>query len=124
MLEVTIDTAAAEKTVDTLVQNIEGLREAMPQELIDWQREDMNRKQPNLTVVDEYSVMTEIWPRGRFSVQRAHPTRRPGQRKLAAPTVVHKGVVVHSSRPILRPELFDRLVERMSALLKKVVPWA
>jgi hypothetical protein len=126
MFEITVDSTAVEKTLATLTKNVADLQTEMPKELLDWQVEDMNRrKYTNVTMVDDMTAMTKIWPRGPETVQRRQEVqRRRRQRRLAAPTVIRKGVVVHQSKPILRPELFVKLCERMARMLQGVVPWA
>ena len=97
-------------------------------ELIDWQVEDMHRQFPNIDSDQEYvSWFTQIWPRSRTWDQ----THRGGARLLsskrtrrkpslaATPRIARGG----SKRPILRPALFNRLVQRMTELMGERLSW-
>jgi hypothetical protein len=99
----------------------------MPQGLTDWQVQDMRRKYPETSVEEvsneESNASTMIYPRSRTYAQR-HPHR-------GHPVAIHKPVLSsmphmkHSllRHPILRPELFDMLLSRMSALLSEKIKW-
>ncbi|WP_338821684.1 hypothetical protein [Bradyrhizobium septentrionale] len=96
------------------------LHTSMPQELENWQREDMKRQYPNMQVdagSDQTVAATSIWPRSRAEVrQRRHQAPQQHRPKQAGP-------VVRSNRPILRASLFDQLVKRMKKLLAGATKW-
>jgi hypothetical protein len=120
--------------VEPLLQKLEAfnrqfaeLHKQVPQQLVEWQTEDMRRKYPNVKV-DETPQSTEatttIWPRSRLELQpgfkRSRPTTKQG------PTVARiKNVGRHpaSTRPLLRTELFRKLVDRMTRLLDEATKW-
>ena len=109
---------------DKLAEQVAALHHEVPDELVAWQRDDMRRKYPNVTVTqagNETNAVTEIWPRSRREGNRAARRRtfkQPKRFRL-------KGIrVVRSfSKTILRPELFDKLHLRMTALMKKAMAW-
>lgn len=105
-IEIKIDSAAAQRRVDAMVENVAALQDKVPAELEAWQREDMNRRYPNITRIDAMTSMTQIWPRSRLA-----PRPRQNLRRRIA-------VRLGGQRPILRAELFERLRERMRALLE------
>jgi len=98
----------------------------MSHELARWQVEDMHRKYPNTTVPDPWSVFTLIWPRSRKSKpHRPHIIgfkRGPYGRGLPRLVRPHHGVPT-AHRPILRPVLFERLVERMGVMMAEKLKW-
>jgi hypothetical protein len=91
----------------TATRNIERVRhDEMPAEMNEWQIEDMRRARPHTTgggIWPQTIVGTRIWPRSRRDL-------KPGGRR-------------RSTRPILRPQLQERLWERMRALLAHI-KWA
>ena len=98
-------------------------------ELLDWQTEDMHRHYPNIDSDQEYvSWFTQIWPRSRTydEAHRVHgrvmrmSSRRSRTPRLATVPRLARG----AKRPILRPALFNRLVQRMSDLLGERLSWA
>lgn len=99
---------------------IKALHHTMPDELTDWQREDMKRKYPN-TQVDstdtETKATTSIWPRSR---QPSKDKRRLGPKQHQP---VKRGPVVRSNRPILRAELLRQLWDRMVRLTAEAMKW-
>jgi hypothetical protein len=115
MLHVSIDVSAALGRFDALAERLEHFGpNDMPAELTEWQREDMNRQYPNTEMPDARTAFTRIWPRSRLSDQR-RVVRRP--RRTGRPLPVLRAAAGAGDRPILRPSLFERLCERMAALL-------
>ena len=113
-LKVSFDADAALAKLNEVRERAEGFRDAMPAEFSDWQEHDMGRRRADTQAPAPHSVFTIILQRGRPPViaRSTRPARRPPQRRL------------RSQKPILRPELFDQLRERMSELLKRTfVPW-
>jgi hypothetical protein len=130
MITITADTSAVTKAIEGAIAGLEDLKPEIPVELTNWQIEDMRRQFPNTETPDENTAETDIWPRSRSSAAHRPSTgiaigrpRGTGGRRIAAPRIVNKGEVIHSARPILRPELFQKLCERMRALLASAVPW-
>lgn len=121
------DTSAAQRRLNTMQVSIRDLAEhGMQQELHDWQAEDMKRKFPNTEDPSFLSSETTIWPRSR-TYDKTHKGRTYQQRRRpmsALPRLVgtlgRPGV---SRRPILRPALYDKLVERMGELMARVLTW-
>lgn len=98
----------------------------MSDQLVAWQSEDMHRKYPNVEQLSYVSTETTIWPRSR-TYEQTHPRAKIVQhqrRRALASMPRHKGTAQQGShRPILRPELFDQLRERMSQLLAVNLSW-
>jgi hypothetical protein len=113
MLIVTMDTARVLATVDNMIGQLAAAPRKMQDEMIAWQKDDMRRARPNVAMPDEHTVATVIWPRSRLPETKSRRRRRP-----ALPS--GKRSLLRSTRPILRPELFDRLVERMRLLLAAI----
>ncbi|MCP3471417.1 hypothetical protein NLM33_18745 [Bradyrhizobium sp. CCGUVB1N3] len=116
------------KNFDTFGKQLDELHKQAPEELVDWQRTDMRRKYPNITVSqdqDETTSETDIWPRSR-NEQPGSGFRRPRRPALAAPKQYRAkgaGRAPPSTRPILRTELFTKLVDRMTRLLTEAMKW-
>jgi hypothetical protein len=95
-------------------KSLEGLRENVPHELRAWQKEDLHRKRPSAktrrsgrslktsTIIRPRSLKSQTYRAAHRAVRRA---MRERVRRL------------RSSRPILRPELFELLRRRMAELL-------
>jgi hypothetical protein len=114
------------KKLDAYGKQIDALHEAMPEELVAWQRDDMKRKYPNLTVNSverETAATTQIWPRSRLpSSQRKHQGPRQHLINRTRPKQAG-GKAQPSTRPILRAELLKRLWDRMMALTSEAMKW-
>ena len=118
--EIFIDTDAAEKTITDMMNTLQVV--PIPAELTAWQREDMKRKVPNTEVLNATAARTMIYPRGRTNLaankrapRRTKPLLRGKATRISAPAGHH--------RPILRPELFDKLCQRMRELMDREVKW-
>lgn len=98
------------------------LHTTMPEELENWQREDMHRKYPSTqvdTTSNETTATTIIWPRSRRPSKNTHHRQQgPKQYRPAK-----RGPVVRSNRPILRAELLTRLWDRMVRLISEAMKW-
>ena len=124
------------RNLDTFGKQIEALHKAVPQELLDWQRDDMRRKFPTVDVdasETETAASTEIWPRSRID-EGHHPSGGPKQHAIGraaprqhrinrAPPKQRGGPVPRSNRPILREELVQRLHDRMLKLASEAMKW-
>jgi hypothetical protein len=108
--EILIETDAAEKRLTEMIAKLQVV--PIPAELTAWQVEDMKRKHPNTEVINPTTGLTQIWPRGRTQAQRSARPQRT-RRVVRAP----------GKHPILRPALFDKLVERMRLLMNRSVTW-
>jgi hypothetical protein len=113
------------KKFDAYAEQLKELQTTMPEELVKWQREDMHRHFPNVETTvgaTETDAVTSIWPRSRQSERRPVAASGKGPRthrpKTASPVRQ-----VSSHRPILRPELFEKLHDRMLDLLRKTMKW-
>ena len=127
MLDYLIDTSKVEARFNAMTKRISDFGAVeMPQELTAWQADDMHRSYPETKVehqgsADEISATTDIFPRSR-TYAAAHPHRVYSPRKplSAMPRLIRASMM---RNPILRPELFDKLVSRMSALLQDKLKW-
>ncbi|WP_063685543.1 hypothetical protein [Bradyrhizobium stylosanthis] len=116
------------KKFETFGKQLDELHKQMPEELVDWQRTDMRRKYPNIEVSgakDATTAETDIWPRSRAE-QPGSGFTRPKRPVVAAPKQYRlrgAGRQPSSTRPILRTELFTKLVDRMAKLLGEAMKW-
>ena len=116
------------KNFETFGKQLDELHKLVPEELVDWQRTDMRRKYPNIEVSsdgDETTAETSIWPRSRTE-QAGSGFTRPKRPVLAAPKRYRlrgAGRPPASTRPILRTELFKKLVDRMTKLVGEAMKW-
>jgi len=126
MLEVKLDGLEGfQKKPEATAKQVEELHKKVPQQLVEWQTEDMRRRYPNIQVdetPESVEATTNVWPRSRLE-------QEPGFKRPARP-VVKKGPTMArlkgagrpppSTRPILRTALFTKLVDRMNALLEAI----
>jgi hypothetical protein len=132
------------KKIDTFGKQLDELQTTMPEALVAWQRDDMKRKSPNMTVEtsgDETAASTEIWPHSRLEAQEEQARRHALGLKQGGPATIapkqpgparfapkqHRirggGPVPRSRRPILREELKQKLHDRMLTLMTKAMKW-
>jgi hypothetical protein len=136
MFTVSLETSAFERRIERMTTRIEQFGSfEIPVGLSAWQREDMNRQYPNQEHPDNRTAVTRIWPRSRAStVGRFHtrrpPTGNPRGRPKGAKTGTGQRVSRRTRRlvrgvkhPILRPELFMKLCERMAMLMQDKIKW-
>jgi len=114
-----IGASEAAGTVNRMIEDIRAFgHEHMPQELTAWQAEDMHRHFPRTETPNYVTAETYIWPRSR-TWRRKDRQHRP--RYVAR---VHQGVIRQGGKhPILRPELFEKLQERMARLMREKLTW-
>jgi hypothetical protein len=123
MLTISIETSKLEDSFGSMLKQLAGFPQNMADELTAWQVEDMRRRYPN-TDLKEDTAETDVWPRSRLvehdkkKIRTAIKSRRPVVRNATGPSL--KG---RSNRPILRPELYDKLVKRMSDLMEEGLAW-
>lgn len=114
------------KKIDAFSQQIKALQQAVPQELVAWQREDMRRRYPNVetaTAENEIAASTEIRARSREPSKDTHH-QGPKQHLIARPGPrQHRGRLPPSTRPILREELKQKLHDRMTKLTAEAMKW-
>jgi hypothetical protein len=119
-MPIEFDTLDAELKLNDMMLKIRSLAETdIPQEFHDWQVEDMRRTYPEVEGPTFLTSETMIYPRSRTYSSR-------GKSRTAAPRrapVRRRGIALQANRPILRPELFDKLVERMAEMLKDKLTW-
>lgn len=119
--EITIDALAAEERVQKMLDTLKTVPVA--KELTAWQTQDMRRRYPSTEEINPVTAMTVIYPRSRLD------RRSPGARARAGAKPVRRGRLTRvakppaGTRPILRPELLDKLGERMNAMLVREVKW-
>jgi hypothetical protein len=106
------------RKLDTIEQQTEELRAALPVELADWQEQDMRRQRATTRTIDVERPAanftragTVIHPTSRRRVQM----RRRAIRKLKK-AGQHARIIV-SKRPTLRPALVRRFQDRFVTLL-------
>jgi hypothetical protein len=118
VFKIDIDISALEAALDQQVVRVkEELPLRIPEELLLWQMEDMNRKHPRV-YEQEDSWFTLIYPRSRLSGRGPVRKKLPGRRKVIRPLPRAPG-----TRPILREQLFDKLVGRVIEMLQYTVVW-
>jgi hypothetical protein len=123
MLTISLDVSGLLARVDGMIGKLNEFPGRIAEELTTWQTEDMRRRYPN-TEPDDGGATTKIWPTSRVVEQDkkkiavAMKTRKSsGGRPLSL--VVRSG----TQRPILRPQLYVKLVKRMDELTKKELTW-
>jgi len=119
--EVKVESEKLLQQFEDMQKRVAELDQGVPQVLLDWQSEDMNRKFPT---VDEkisgldasVSVTTMVYPRSR----RVRPVRK-GLGKATRRKQARR--VLGGKRPILRPVLVEMLFRRMVAKCKEAIQW-
>lgn len=126
-MPIVADTYAIEKRLTDMQIAIRDLADKdIGKELHDWQVEDMKRTFPETEEPTFLSSETTIYPRSRtYGKQGKGKEQRESLFKRHRPIAAMprlKGTP-GSKRPILRPMLYDKLVERMGALMTRVLSW-
>jgi hypothetical protein len=121
MLVISLDVSGLIARLEAMTKKLEEFPKHMAQELTDWQTEDMSRRFPNTETPDENTVETDIWPTSRLVERDQKKIEKiiRARKKVGKPLVVRRG----SQRPILRPELYEKLVKRMDELMMKELTW-
>lgn len=117
-LEFTLDAATFQNKLDALIERVDDLPKTMPQEFIEWQRDDWNRHMPEARETGDKTVETIIHARGKRSIGYRVPPHLKGVKQPK------RVVRSHGRRPVLRPEMFDKLCERMRRLIGEAMRWA
>jgi hypothetical protein len=114
-----IDTDKVVKRVDAMVQKIATL--PIAREFTAWQREDMHRHYPTTQESSNpTAVQTSIFPRSRKPSVRKKP---PQSKRPLFRGRIQRVNQPASTRPILRPNLYDKLCARMANLMETYLRW-
>jgi hypothetical protein len=118
--EIKVDADACLKQFDELTKNIADLQTETSTTFFNWQAEDMHRHFPKVEG-SGLSVSTTIYPRSQLTRPKNLTPRKSVRRRsiIAAGRAAPGG----TKRPILRPELFDKLKERMIDMVKEAFTW-
>jgi hypothetical protein len=117
MFELKIEADATLKQIDELMHRLSGLEQETPAEFEAWQREDMHRHFPKVEG-SGLSVSTMIYPRSRLPHKKS-----PGGGNTTRRRSIVAARRPGSHRPILRPELFEQLRQRMIEMCRKAMTW-
>ena len=117
MYQITADTSHVEAALNNMLFQLKAFPSRMKDEMLAWQTDDMHRKHPRAKYsLHRHRVGTKIYPRGRHHFKGTHKHHYPLHRR--------RGHRRHwSTRPILRPELYISLRDRMTELLG-TIGWA
>jgi hypothetical protein len=117
MLAIVVDAIAIDIKLDAMSKELVLFEFHMREEMTAWQTEDMRRRYPNTTMRDNV-VQTSVWPTTRLAAKKK-------KKRSVVRRVVGGGGVKRpkSARPILRPQLVDKLNERMTKLMVERLSW-
>jgi hypothetical protein len=118
--QVHLDTGKALARVEKMTSELVNFPVEMAEELTEWQTKDMRRRYPN-TELNGKTAETSIWPTSRIAHLKSKTGMHKTRFKSRTSGAIRKGS--GSSRPILRPILFDKLVERMAKLMEEHLSW-
>lgn len=115
-----VDADACLKQFDELTKNLTDLETETSTTFFNWQAEDMHRQFPSVEG-SGLEVSTTIYPRS----QLRRTKNLTGGKSVRRRSIIAAGRPAPggSHRPILRPELFDKLKERMLDMMKKAATW-
>ena len=109
MIEYQLDLSPLMDRLNGIVQKMQTFgSQSMPQEMTDWQQQDLNRKQPRTYTPSPVEAWTDIWSRVAMPITGVGKGRRR---------------MVSIRRPILRPQLMDSFHQREITRLDKEVDW-
>lgn len=123
-LLITIDTEQAEQRIIAMLAKLQVV--PVPAELTAWQVQDMKRRFPHTEVLSPTAAFTMIYPRSRREsswLKTKRPPRKIKPLLRGKAKRIGRPIVQSSNRPILRPELFDRLRERMNEMMQREITW-
>ena len=119
---------AVQRKIDDMAHKIgEIKRNDLGDELAEWQEQDMNRSKAYVKRVRR-GVMTTVRPHSRFEMLASRRYQRRMLRRIKTGTRAAARAWMEfqartSMRPILRAQLKERLVERMTNLLREKLRW-
>jgi hypothetical protein len=117
--EIKIDADKMLQQFDALQKNITDLQQETTTTFLDWQTEDMHRHFPKVDGTG-LSVSTTIYPRSQL---RRTKNLRGGQSVRRRSIIAAGRPSPGTHKPILRPELFDKLKDRMIEMCKEAMTW-
>ena len=117
--EIKVDADECLKQFDELMKNIADLEQETTTTFLAWQLADMHRHFPKVDG-SGLSVSTTIYPRSQLRRYRQPRARSVRRRSIIAAGRASPG---GTHRPILRPELFDKLKDRMIEMVKEACIW-
>jgi hypothetical protein len=115
--EITVDADGALKQLDEIARRLADLEQQTSNTFLVWQRDDLHRHFPKVEG-SGLSVSTTIYPRSRL--RRDKPEARKSVRRRARIAAGRPG---GHHRPILRPELFQQLRDRMVEMCGEAMTW-
>ena len=119
--EIKLDADAALKQLDELTANIAALTQTgLTTTFTAWQAEDMHRKFPKVDGSPPSISTNTIYPRSQLP-----RVQQPRARSTRTRSIIAAGRAIRSgtAKPILRPELFEKLCKRMVDMLKEACAW-
>jgi hypothetical protein len=130
MFELKIETPDFQGQIAGMIRKIGHFKTVdIGQQLSDWQSEDMHRHRP-FTMRKRGVASTTIRPHSLWEMTGEHGgfVRKQGRRLQSRATrrlrSVKRRVRRFSTRPILRAELYQELVERMNRALREKLTWS
>jgi hypothetical protein len=111
------------EALDSMTKQLADVPHEMYQEMDQWQTEDVHFRRAFTRLITDTTVETVIWPRGRRRPKLRGIRWKGGRKKRvlrAPPRRVRKPKPIAVQRPLLRPFLFDKLVDRMNSILEKI----
>lgn len=117
-----VEADATLKQFDELTKNVADLETETTVTFFNWQAEDMHRHFPKVDG-SGLSVSTLIYPRSKL--KRTSKDKRGRRKSVRRRSIIAAGRPAPGGvhRPILRPELYDKLKERMVEMLKEACTW-
>jgi hypothetical protein len=122
MLTVDIDVEAIEKRIDDMLHKLNHFgAQDMPDQLFNWEAEDLHRRKPWVSKKPMRSrrmrrAMTIIRPHSVSEMKRSHAALIRAHRR-------HQQARHWSTRPILRHVLWEKLKKEMEALMPSLLSW-
>jgi len=109
-LKISVDSSRIEAKLSKMTDQIDVFgRVSMPDELMKWQIDDIHRKYPKVHTPDPVTAEMDLETHVQHVVT-AQSSRTGRQRVLVR-------------KPVLRPELFTRLCERMDGRMGEELTW-
>jgi hypothetical protein len=126
MIEVSLDASGPAATIAGMLRRIDHFKRVdIGQGLSEWQTDDMHRNRP-FTMRNRKAgrATTLIRPHSRYEVNRSRAAQRRLTRRAKRPSYTGPTQIRHwSTRPILRSELYESLITRMTDLFGRLLVW-